>query len=85
VVVSVGFGVVVVVSIGVVVDESVVDGAGVVALESDDIGGDEVSVLDEFSGVLHPTATAAANKAIKRMLFMRLTFTFMNMFDADRV
>jgi hypothetical protein len=70
--VSVGFGVVVVVSIGVVVDGSSPDGAGVVVVVSVVIGGDDVSEPVEFSGVSQPIV-AIAKKAMKRMLFMSLT------------
>jgi hypothetical protein len=79
VVVSEGFiGVVDVVSIGVVVVVSALFGIGVVVAVSVVIGGDCVSLPVEFSGVSQPIVVAIANKAIKRMLFMRFTLMFKN-------
>jgi hypothetical protein len=76
--VSVGIGALVV-SIGIVLDDvSIVDGAGVVVLESEDIDGD-VSEPVEWSGVSQPIV-AIAKKAMKRMLFMRNYFSVKNIF-----
>jgi hypothetical protein len=69
---------VVVVSIGVVVIVSASFGIGVVVAVSVVIGGDCVSLPVEFSGVSQPIAVPIANKAIKRMLFMRITLMFKN-------
>lgn len=84
---SVGLGVVVVVSIGVVVDDvssPVPDGDGIVVVVSLVMGGDEVSEPVEFSGVSQPIV-AIAKKAMKRMLFMSFTLMFKNMIDASMV
>ena len=73
-VVSDGFGVLVVVSTGIVAAVSlpIPDGC-VVAVSL--IGGDVVSEPVDFSGVSQPIV-ANAKKAMKRMLFMRNTFSY---------
>ena len=72
-VVSEGFGVLVVVSTGiVVVDVSVFMPDGCVAAVSLLIVGEVVSEPVDFSGVSQPIV-ANAKKAMKRMLFMRNT------------
>jgi hypothetical protein len=74
VVVSVGLGVVVVVSIGVVVDDvSVVVPDGIV-VDVSVVGGADVSEPVELSGVSQPIV-AIAKKAMKRILFMRNTLS----------
>lgn len=75
VVVSIGVGDVVVVSMGVVVVVSVPD-SGIVEVVSLFIGGDDVSVPVELSGVSQPIV-AIAKKAMKRMLFMRITLSLL--------
>ena len=70
-----GFGLLVVVSTGVVDEVSlpIPDGCVVVAEVSLLIDGDDVSDPVDFSGVSQPIV-AIAKKAMKRMLFMRNTF-----------
>jgi hypothetical protein len=65
----------VVVSVGIVVVVSMPVPDGCVVTVSDDIGGDDVSVPVELSGVSQPIV-AIAKKAMKRMLFMRNTFSY---------
>lgn len=70
----------VVVSVGVVAVVSMPVPDGCVVAVSDVIGGDEVSVPVELSGVSQPIV-AIAKKAMKRMLFMSLTFVLENKFQ----
>jgi hypothetical protein len=77
-VVVVSVGMVVVVSVGIVADVSIpVPDGCVVAVSL--IGGDEVSVPVELSGVSQPIV-AIAKKAMKRMLFMSFTLVLENIF-----
>jgi hypothetical protein len=71
----------VVVSVGIVVVVSMPVPDGCVVTVSDDIGGDDVSVPVELSGVSQPIV-AIAKKAMKRMLFMSFTLVFENDFHA---
>lgn len=73
-VVSDGFGVLVVVSTGIVAAVSLPMSDGCVVAVSL-IGGDVVSVPVDCSGVSQPIV-AIAKKAMKRMLFMRNTFSY---------
>lgn len=75
-VVSDGFGVLVVVSTGIVAAVSVPTPDGCVVAVSL-IGGDVVSEPVELSGVSQPIV-AIAKKAMKRMLFMRNNFRVYN-------
>ena len=76
-VVVVSEGIVVVVSVGVMVDVSSPVPDGWVVAVSLVIGGDDGSDPVELSGVSQPIV-AIAKKAMKRMLFMSYTFVLRN-------